>query len=172
MRITLSLLGVGLAASVLAPSHFASAGEFLGCLGVESERLRLECYDGSAGRLTAELDASVAPAASDAPKGTEAAETEPENLFGKSAEDTSAIIAEAAGAEEFNEVVARVTRVVRDSRGRFLLVLDNQQRWRQVSSERFNIKAGDEIIIREAALGSLALQQRSGGRKTKVRRQD
>jgi len=158
MRVTLSLLGVGLAASVTASSQLAPAEEFLGCREVESERLRLECYDGIADRLMAELEASVAPAALDASKTPEAAETESANLFGKS-----------AGVEE---IVARVTRVVKDGRGRLDLVLDNQQRWRQVSSERFKVKVGDEVVIRKAALGSFALQQRSGGRKTKVRRQD
>ena len=172
MRVVLSLLGVGLAASVAASSQLAPAEEFLGCREVESERLRLECYDGIADRLMAELEASVAPAALDAPKTPDAAETEPENLFGMSAEGKSAIIAEASGVVEVDEVVARVTRVVKDGRGRLVLVLDNQQRWRQVSSERFKIKVGDEVVIREAALGSFALQQRSGGRKTKVRRQD
>lgn len=167
MRVTLLLLGVGLAASAPASSQLAPVEEFLGCREVESERLRLECYDGIADRLMAE--ASVTPAALEASKNPEAAETESENLFGKSAEGTSAII---AGVEEVDEVVARVTRVVKDGRGRLVLVLDNQQRWRQVSSERFRIKVGDEVVIRDAAMGSFVLQQRSGGRKIKVRRQD
>ena len=149
MCVTFILLAIGLAANAQASGQLASAEEFLGCREVETERLRLECYDGIADRLVAELEASVAPVALDAPK-------------------TPA----AAGVEEFDEVVARVIRVVKDGRGRFVLVLDNQQRWRQVSSERFKIKVGDEVVIREAALGSFVLQQRSGGRKTKVRRQD
>lgn len=161
MRFKLSLLGVCLAASVQASSHFESAGEFLGCRDVESERLRLECYDGIADRLMAEPETSVAPVAVDAPKTPETAAAEPENLFGKSAES-----------EDVDEVVARVIRVVKDGRGRFVLVLDNQQRWRQIGSDRFKIKVGDEVVIRPAALGSFALQQRSGGRKTKVRRED
>ena len=172
MCVTFILLAIGLAANAQASGQLASAEEFLGCREVETERLRLECYNGIADRLVAELEAAVAPVALDAPKTPEAAATESENLFGKSAEGTSAIIAEAAGVEEVDEIVARVTRVVKDGRGRLVLVLDNQQRWRQVSSERFKIKVGDEVVIRDAALGSFVLQQRSGGRKTKVRRQD
>lgn len=169
MRLILLLVGVCYAVGVQASSHLASDGEFLGCRDVESERLRLECYDGIADRLMAEPETSVAPLAVGAPITPETAETEPENLFGKSAEDTSAIIAEA---EDVDEAVARVIRVVKDGRGRFLIVLDNQQRWRQIGSDRFKIKVGDEVVIRAAALGSFSLQQRSGGRKTKVRRQD
>ena len=74
--------------------------------------------------------------------------------------------------ERADEIVARVTRVVKDNRGRLIIVLDNQQRWRQVSSERFQVKVGDEIVIRKAILGSFVLQQRTGGRKTTVRQQD
>ena len=154
MRVMLSLLGVFLTASVPASSQLASAGEFLACRNVEPESSRLECYDGIADRLMAEPEAAVAPAVMAAPKTPEAAATE-EKVE-----------------EKADEIVARVTRVVKDNRGRLTIVLDNQQRWRQVSSERFQVKAGDEIVIRKAILGSFVLQQRSGGRKTKVRQQD
>jgi len=178
MRIVIWFICVGLASN-------AQAEEI--CSDIDSDDARLRCYDEVAERSAAKelgpqssavdqdtpapaADPSsvahrdIAAAASTAPAAT------PKELFGRSAEDTSAIIADAAGVEEINKLEARAVSVTRDPYGRFVVLLDNQQRWRQVGSERFQIKAGDEIEIRRAALGSFWLQRRAGGRKTKVRR--
>lgn len=163
MRITFPLLCAGLVA-------VANAEGPVDCSAIPSDDERLECYDVAAARDAPAAAVKAAPAA--AVQATPAAAPVPEQTFGKSAEDITAIIAEAAGVEDVDEISGRVISVTRDARGRFVLLLDSQQRWRQIGAERFKIKAGDEIVIRRAALSSFALQRRSGGRKVKVRRID
>jgi len=163
MRITFPLLCAGLVA-------VANAEGPVDCSAIPSDDERLECYDVAAARDAPAAAVKAAPAA--AVQATPAAAPVPEQTFGKSAEDITAIIAEAAGVEDVDEISGSVISVTRDARGRFVLLLDSQQRWRQIGAERFKIKAGDEIVIRRAALSSFALQRRSGGRKVKVRRID
>lgn len=163
MRITFPLLCAGLVAA-------AHAEGPVDCSAIPSDDERLECYDVAAARDAPAAAVKAAPAA--AVQATPAAAPVPEQTFGKSAEDITAIIAEAAGVEDVDEISGSVISVTRDARGRFVLLLDSQQRWRQIGAERFKIKAGDEIVIRRAALSSFALQRRSGGRKVKVRRID
>ena len=167
MRITFPLLCAGLVAA-------AHAEGPVDCSAIPSDDERLECYDVAAARdaPAAAAAAAVKAAPAAAVQATPAAAPVPEQTFGKSAEDITAIIAEAAGVEDVDEISGSVISVTRDARGRFVLLLDSQQRWRQIGAERFKIKAGDEIVIRRAALSSFALQRRSGGRKVKVRRID
>ncbi len=147
---------------------FSSQAEgLLDCLGIESDDARLRCYDEVAARQDTPAPATEPPAVTmPAPAASQ------DQTFGRSAEDMSAIIAKVAGVDEVDEISATVIRVTRDPHGRFAVLLDSQQRWRQIGAERFKIKAGDEIVIRRAALSSYSLQRRSGGRKTKVRRLD
>jgi len=178
MRIIIWLMCAGLAAN-------AQAGGI--CPDIASDDARLRCYDEAARRSAAkepgppssEVDQDVpvpaadpVPAPDPAPTTSAATAATPEQLFGKSSEDTNAAIADAAGVEEIDKIDASVVSVRRDPYGRFVVLLDNQQRWRQVGSERFQIKAGDEIEIHRAVLGSFWVQRRAGGRKTKVRRLD
>ena len=165
MRITFPLLCAGLVA-------VANAEGPVDCSAIPSDDERLECYDVAAARDAPAAAVKAAPAAAVQATPAAAPTPVPEQTFGKSAEDITAIIAEAAGVEDVDEISGSVISVTRDARGRFVLLLDSQQRWRQIGAERFKIKAGDEIVIRRAALSSFALQRRSGGRKVKVRRID
>ena len=165
MRITFPLLCAGLVAA-------AHAEGPVDCSAIPSDDERLECYDVAAARDAPAAAVKAAPAAAVQATPAAAPTPVPEQTFGKSAEDITAIIAEAAGVEDVDEISGSVISVTRDARGRFVLLLDSQQRWRQIGAERFKIKAGDEIVIRRAALSSFALQRRSGGRKVKVRRID
>lgn len=94
------------------------------------------------------------------------------DLFGRTGEESTEIIADAMGFEMVDEINARVAEARLDQYKRFVIVLDNQQRWRQTGGNRFRIDAGDEVVIARAALGSFTLRKRSGGPKVKVRRID
>lgn len=162
MRITSWLLCVGLVLS-------APANGNLDCSNIESDDARLQCYDSVAGRVTADESQAHPPNSDEDDQAPVATSVE---QFGKAPEKVTEIIAESAGIETVDEIRASVERVNKDLHGRLVFALDNKQKWRQVRSESMYIKAGDEVRIRRAALGSFTLQLQSGGRKTKVRRVD
>ena len=171
MRITILILSIGLVSS-------APADGFLDCKDIESDDARVKCYDEVAERvnvknpepLSSEADQEMPTPLTNPSKSSTTPAATPEQKFGESVHEMTAIIGELSGEEEVNEIIAIVTSARQDGYGRFVMSLDNQQRWRQIRKERFEVKVGDEIIIRKAALGSFSMQRRSGGRKTKVRR--
>jgi len=66
-----------------------------------------------------------------------------------------------------------VERVVTLGDGRKLFVMTDGQRWLQVEGEAaHNVRAGDAITIRRAALGTFLLTSERGGAGHRVRRQN
>jgi len=149
VKVRLLILAAGL-------SPLAQADGISDCSALEADEARLKCYDEAMQRK--------APA--------EDSKSVPEQVFGKSADETSAIIAESAGVEDIDEIGGPVVAVSEDPYGRITVKLDNDQEWKQVRSERYDVDVGDEVVIRKALLNSYSLQHKSGGRKTKVRRID
>ena len=158
----------------------AHADDVQSCAGIESDVARLECYDKLAGLEAAEEPAAAAapaapvrPAPSEAPgKPASPAETMPEQVFGKSVEEAQVAYAEAAGIKEVDEIRGTVAKAAKDGLGHIIVELENGQRWRQARKEYFKVRAGDEVVITKATLGSYSMQNVSGGRWTKVRRID
>ena len=166
MRVSIFLLAIGLVTN-------AQAGDLQTCASIESDVARLECYDLLSGRAAGEERAAVKAAAAKKQAAPAAApKPMPEEVFGKSVEDTQEAYARAAGIEEVSEIRATVAKVSKDGYGRVSVVLDNGQRWRQIRKAYFKVSEGDEVIVRKAALQSYTLQMASGGRGTKVRRVD
>ena len=164
MKIRLFLLAAGL-------TSLAQADEFSVCATIDSDDARLKCYDEATKRVE---PAEPVPEVEALPAAEPAEDTDsvPEQVFGKSADETSAIIAEATGVEDIAEISGRVVAATEDSYGRITVKLDNSQKWKQVRADRFDVDVGDEVVVRKAALSSFALQRKSGGRQTKVRRVD
>lgn len=164
MKIRLFLLAAGLA-------PLAQADEIGDCSTLQADEARLKCYDEAMQRVE---PAEPVPEVEALPVAEPAEDTNsvPEQVFGKSADETSAIIAEATGVEDIAEISGRVVAVTEDPYGRITVKLDNGQKWRQVRADRFDVDVGDEVVVRKAALSSFALQRKSGGRQTKVRRVD
>ena len=149
MKVRLLFLAAGLAS-------VAQADELSDCSTLQADEARLKCYDESMQKK--------APA--------EDAESVPERVFGKSADETSAIIAEASGVEDVAEISGLVVAAAEDPYGRITVELDNGQRWQQTRTDRFDVDVGEEVVVHKAALSSYTLQRKSGGRQTKVRRVD
>jgi hypothetical protein len=152
----------------------AHAEEITDCAALESDEQRLECYDKAAQRAGAPAQDAVTeqalPKVASENEPTATPELAPEDLFGKSAEESSEIVAEAVGLENIDEISARVVAVTRDPYRRYTVTLDNGQKWQQSRTDRFDIDVGDDVVVRKAALGSFTLQNVSGGGQTKVRR--
>jgi hypothetical protein len=164
MKVRLLLLAAGLAA-------LAQADEISDCSTLQADEARLKCYDETTQRV---VPAEPVPEVEALPAAEPAEDTDsvPEQVFGKSADETSEIIAAATGVEDISEISGRVVAATEDPYGRITVKLDNSQKWKQVRADRFDVDVGDEVVVRKAMLNSFALQLKSGGRKTKVRRVD
>lgn len=152
------MLAIGLIASMDA----AAAAD---CGRIERDQDRLACYD-SVFRPAPTRTSAEAAAAATAP-----AVADPEREFGLSAEQRES--RNRASPKEVSGIETRIVAVQEQARDRYLLTLENGQKWAQVeptSRQRFYV--GDTITIRKAAMDSfLAMGPQSGG-KIRVRRLD
>ena len=151
---------------LVATSAIAST-DFLTCRQLESDAARLQCYDEAAGRVSTDMHSQAEAGPKPADK---APATQPEELFGKSTEETAELVTEVLGIEDVNLIEPRVSRIQRDPYGRLYIDLDNQQRWKQTSGGRFNLKAGEQIVITRNVFGSFMLEKKSGGQRIRVKR--
>jgi hypothetical protein len=144
-----------------------AGSDFLACRQLESDAARLQCYDEVAERVSTDMQSQAEARPQPADK---APATQPEALFGKSTEETAELVTEALGIEDVDLIEARVSRIQRDPYDRVFIELDNQQRWKQTGGGRFNLQAGEAIIITRNVLGSFMLEKKSGGPRIRVKR--
>lgn len=123
------------------------------CRQLTDDRQRLACYDNLAGL--------AAPAGST-----------PEALFGLEATESAKLLQRRLGEEPVEVLQQAVTTVAADRYGKLRITLANGQAWEQTDSDRLNLKPGDTVTIRRAALGSFLLTGPSGPRSIRVRRGD
>jgi hypothetical protein len=129
--------------------------ELRSCLAIERNTERLACFD----RGTAVLLGTTTSAA-----------PSPESSFGMVANTprpNSIKVAEAP--EDVKTVRGRVASISEAADGSAIISLDNGQTWRQISGGPMLLKAGDEVEINRAALGSFQMIVPSG-RSGKVKR--
>ncbi|MFQ6007128.1 MAG: hypothetical protein ACE5OQ_16690 [Woeseia sp.] len=155
------------ASILLVASSTMASDDLLNCRQLESDAARLQCYDEVADRLrtAAQSQQEVIREPREEVPGTQ-----PETLFGKSTEETAEIVTEALGVEDIDRIEAMVSAVRRDPYDRLYIDLDNQQRWKQTGGGRFNLKAGEPILITRNFLGSYMLEKKSGGPRIRVDR--
>jgi hypothetical protein len=94
----------------------------------------------------------------------------PEELFGRDAVASEAIVRQAAGIGQLEEMRVRIAHVQTDPYGKLILTLANGQVWSQLDSPAPKIRTGEEALIRRAAIGSYLLIRDAGGRGIRVRR--
>ncbi|MGE0030512.1 MAG: hypothetical protein AB7T20_05280 [Steroidobacteraceae bacterium] len=126
------------------------------CRSEVDDAKRLACYDREVDRLAPQAAAPAAPALT------------PEERFGR----TGAMNREESDRREqesrdLAELHATVTEIWTRGDGLMVLTLDNGQIWKQVRPDSlFRIKAGEQVKIQPAALGSFLL---SGPNKRSTR---
>ena len=152
---------------LLAATSAIAGSDFLTCRQLESDAARLQCYDEAAERVSTDMQSQAEAGPKPADK---AAATQPDDLFGKSTEETAELVTDVLGIEDIDLIEARVTRIQRDPYDRVFIELDNQQRWKQTGGGQFNLKAGEPIIITRNVLGSFMLEKKSGGQRIRVKR--
>lgn len=131
------------------------------CASVTDEAQRLACYDTAVGRLRQAQTSGDLVAVDRA----QAQEVEREafgfslpslpRIFGNRGED--------GGAPEFAEMQLTIDRVVVRRDGTATFYMTNGQVWNQIDNENpRNARAGGEVTIRRAALGSYLMSLRNG----------
>lgn len=124
------------------------------CRSEVDDAKRLACYDREVDRLgTQAASPGLAPAAPAASALT------PEERFGRTGAMTrEEVDRKDQESRDLSELHATVTEIWTRADGLMVLTLDNGQIWKQVRPDSlFRIKAGEQVKIQPAALGSFLL---------------
>lgn len=120
--------------------------ELRSCLGIERNTERLACFDRGVAAILG--DGAAAPSV--------------ESSFGLVASAPRADAVRAASAEDLKSVRGKVVDLKTGNDGSVLVTLDNGQVWRQISGGLLLLKAGDDVTINRAAMGSFQMVVPSG----------
>lgn len=93
-----------------------------------------------------------------------------QSLFGTSDAEAKRIVATTLDIEQITNVESAVADVRLSANRKLTVVLDNGQVWRQLGSQRLNLKSGDAVVVSQASLGSYQMEKKSGSRKIRVKR--
>ena len=138
-----------------------------GCAQIQDDAQRLQCYDGAVGRLQqAETQGQVL-----AVDRAQAQEIERDS-FGFQLPSLSRLLPNLDGGQDaLDNVEMTVARVRVSPTGYHTFEMENGQVWTQVEPENArNVRTGDVVTIRRAALGSFRLISSRGGAGHRVRR--
>lgn len=133
------------------------AGSGHRCAALEDDAARLACYDAAFGG-PASAPASVAEptAATAATAAPASSASRAQQEFGLSEADKRA--ADPAQPEAPSSITAKVADARKRPTGEWVVMLEDGQVWVQAeSTTKAIVKAGDEVTIRKAALGSYVL---------------
>jgi hypothetical protein len=122
----------------------------ISCRNVADPNSRVACYDST---IDALLD-----------------QDRPEKTFG--AAPTSVVVEPEPSTEPpLDEVVAHITAVTTNARGKWTIELDNGQRWVLTDPDRsLLVVQGEQVTIHRARFGSFQLERTSGSRAVRVKR--
>lgn len=130
---------------------------------------RLACYDREMARLTsAATTESTDAAPSTTPEPPPAPELSAEERFGLPEEEIRKKQKVVEG-EKLDRLTATITGISQRPHGELVMTLHNGQVWVQNETRTFDVRIGDAVTIKTAALGSF-LMVTASGRSTRVSR--
>lgn len=143
--------------------------EMVRCSAVAGDAERLACYDRLAASLSAEAAASIEArrtAAAEAAKqaAIEAEKRRVDEFGGEQAGVTR------GGGDKLDALSGKVVEAFLDPYGKYLLLLDNGQMWKQLDGKLLTVRAGDAISLERASLGSYMLRVDRQRRSVRARR--
>jgi hypothetical protein len=120
------------------------------CLSMRRDAERLACYDRAIALIWTGSASTAAPSA--------------ENMFGaNSSVDEQGKAAGEPERQELQQISGRVTSLHRAEDGMIVLMLDNDQVWRQQDKDTtLIIDAGDSVTIARASLGTFRITDKRG----------
>jgi hypothetical protein len=151
-------------AEISTASAHDTAGNLRACMDEADDARRLRCYDAEMARQaasTGKAQDSPASAAASAP-------LTPEDRFGLNDEQAR----KKQNIDELpaiDRLTATITGLTRRAQGELVLTLSNGQVWAQKQATSFEVKVGEAVTIKSAALGSF-LMSTASGRSTRVTR--
>lgn len=72
--------------------------------------------------------------------------------------------------EQVTSIIATVDLIEQSKRGLWTITLNNGQKWRQISSDGFLLRKGEEVTISRGVFNSFLLTRKGSERQTKVAR--
>lgn len=141
------------------------------CAEVQGDGARLACYDEAVGRLR-EAEAQGQIVAVDH---AQAANIERE-AFGFNLPNLARLIPRLGAGDnaqaEIEGVEMQIDRIARRADGKSRFIMSNGQAWSQTEPQSMhNVRAGDTVRVRRAALGTFMLVGSRGGAGHRVRRE-
>jgi hypothetical protein len=178
----LSLI-IAISLFAVSPSGQAATLSLESCAAIEHPVERLACYDTVAGRLPADTAKPSDPASSAvdpvAPKAAvivpaapavtptvPAAEPTPEAeaIFGLEHKQKPE-------EERPDELQLKWTKKKKDAYGKWIIILENGQVWRQTDSTRFSFKNSEQwVVVSRGVLGSFFLGEPDRNKRIRVKR--
>lgn len=137
------------------------------CVEIADDSQRLDCYDAAVGRMRqAESEGQFVAV------DREQVQTMRREAFGFQLPAVSNLFG--GGHDDgLDRIELQVERVIPRSDGRHVFVMSDGQRWAQIEARRANnVRAGDTVTVRRAALGSYMLAGERGGSAHRVRREN
>lgn len=141
-----------------------SAEALRACMREPDDARRLACYDREMVRLLSPATSDESTAA--APTTTPELSAEERFGFSESEARKKQNVDEAPKLERLR---ATLTRIAQRPHGELVMTLDNGQVWVQKQAASFDVRVGDTVTIKAAALGSF-LMSTASGRSTRVTR--
>jgi hypothetical protein len=148
------------------------------CASERDDARRLSCYDREIARLAQDSGAVAAPsataevttaAAAAAAAVSPAPTAAPDAKFGYRGDIARKELDEQTATETVDRLEATITEVSSRAHGELVITLDNGQVWVQKAPDsKMQLKAGDQVTIKKASLGSYMLV--AAGRSTRVTR--
>lgn len=160
----------------LLATHAAFAQpELLRCAAITADPARLQCYDALAAEQRDELPTETAATPAPAmPPPVPAPASEPPRSGVARALALFGFESRPEEQREITEVLdvieATVTSASHSPFSGWTLTLDNDQVWKQIGSDRFDIEIGDTAVITRGSLNSFLLQRGGAGRRVRVSR--
>lgn len=139
------------------------------CAATENDAERLACYDAAVGRMRqAETEGQFVAV------DRQQVEAMRRESFGFALPNVANLFSRGGGGEEaLDRLEFQVERVSARADGRHIFVMSDGQRWSQVEPRSAsNVRAGDTVTVRRAALGSYMLSPERGGAAHRVRREN
>ncbi|MDR7121626.1 hypothetical protein [Rheinheimera soli] len=160
MRSLVTLVAVGLVSSAAFASEVSN--QLTQCRAIQNDLKRLVCYDKIGSATFSHSVSSGTAAIEPRSTSTEQVQTLSSERFGVEHKG----IAKTAA----SSMTAQVTAIQQSKTGLWTITLDNGQKWRQISSDGFIIREGDNIVINRGTLNSFLLSKIGTERQTKVSR--
>jgi hypothetical protein len=151
------------------------------CREIQHEQQRLQCFDQLAATVASQaksLNAHPTPEQSSSNQTTQR-QAQPSHTANTSAASTDKVQPDPVadfGQEQrrltkLDELTAQIHSVKRDKLKKLVITLSNNQVWKQTDSAMLDLKTGDQIVIKRAALGSFLLGKANVNTKIRVKRQ-